>query len=226
MKTSAAALLLCLLSAVAWAGPAETAMENLIAEAWMPHIVRVEWTFNMPTPAALVNSADWTLTETRPARLAGSMILTLERKHAAPATRITVSGTARIYGNAWTVTRTVPAGQSIRENDLEMVNSEWTTLIGAPASAADWKANPVAAHMLIPGRPLARRDLRPLALVHRGDLVNMTYHEESVYVTLAGKAMQDGASGDTIDVTVDLGRARRFKGAVDENGLVQLIRQR
>lgn len=225
MKSFVLLFVLCLMPAALWAGPAEATVEKLIAEAWAPQIVRAEWTFNMPAPSLLNSVSDWTLAEPRPTRMAGSVILVLQHIGSEKTVqRITVSGTARIFSQGWTARRSISVGQPVAMADLNFVTTELTNLNAALATDEDLILNPVAARMLVPGRPISVRDLKAVTRVHRGQMVELLCKDASVLVKLSGKAMQDGAVGDTIDVAVELGKTRRFKGAVDENGLVLLVR--
>jgi flagella basal body P-ring formation protein FlgA len=58
-----------------------------------------------------------------------------------------------------------------------------------------------AKRQLSAGRPLRLIDLRREQLVQRGDLVTLTYRQESLEISANGKAMESGALDDTIRVT-------------------------
>jgi flagella basal body P-ring formation protein FlgA len=225
MKLFPSFSLLLLLPAALFASEANTLLETRIARAWAPRVVRVEWEFNMPAPQALADTTGWPLAEPRPSRMAGSMVLTLTRRNAqGRIEKTTVSGNARIYGTSLILNRNIMAGAAVALTDLRPAETEWTHLTGDVVDSGDLSDSPVAAHMLVAGRALTINELKAATRIHRGQIVDLNYTDASIRIKLAGRAMQNGAVGDTIDVAVDLGRSRRFKGAVDENGLVQLIR--
>jgi flagella basal body P-ring formation protein FlgA len=81
----------------------------------------------------------------------------------------------------------------------------------------------VAVHALLPGRPLTIEDIKPAPIVLRDQKVNLVYAQGAVKLTLMGRALQAGAVGDIIPVSVDMGKEKRFKGTIQSNGIVQLI---
>ncbi len=210
-------LLLCpvLLSAA----PASERVAALLAAAWAPREVRVEWTFQGRVPATLEQHDDWQLSARRPPRLAGSLILMLER----PGEKLCVSGTARVFGMALSPLKTIPAGQSVTAADLSAAETNLTQINGALLTDEHLATAALAAHALIPGRPLLTRDLKAAPLVHRGQTVALEKVEGVVHIRLVGRALRDGAVGDIIDVAVDLMRGKRFKGRVGADGRLHLV---
>jgi flagella basal body P-ring formation protein FlgA len=201
------------------AAPATARVEALLAAAWAPRAVRVEWTFQSRVPASLEQHDDWQLSAHRPPRLAGSLILVLER----PGDKLTVSGTARIFDTALSPGKTIPAGQPVTAADLSALETDVTQVNGELLTLEHLATAALAAHALVPGRPLLTRDLKAAPLVRRGQTVALEKIEGVVRIKLVGRALKDGALGEVIDVAVDLARGKRFKGRVGADGRLQLV---
>jgi flagella basal body P-ring formation protein FlgA len=207
------------------ADPASAVIERLIADAWAPQTVRVEWTFNEKTPAILAQHANWRLAEPYPARFAGSIIVTLERRdERGSLQRMAVSGTARIFGSVVTVLRKVEAGQPLDNVNISHVEAEWTRLNGVPVSSMVVSSPMVAARALLPGRAVLEQDVKAAPLIRRGQTVALLVSDGSVHVRLNGRALEDGAVGERISVAADIGKSKSFSGTVAADGTVLLIR--
>jgi flagella basal body P-ring formation protein FlgA len=207
------------------ADPPSAVIERLIAEAWVPQEVRVKWDFSEKMPSALTQHDDWRLAEPRATRLAGSMVLSVERRGADGARqRLAFSGTAHVFGTALFVKKRVNAGEPLDSANLEPIEAEWTRLNGQPLTAVTFAEPQVAVRALVPGRPILVQDVKAAPRVRRGQTVSLLYTEGNVHVRLGGRALQDGAAGDTISVAASLGKSRRFTGIVTENGTVLLKR--
>jgi flagella basal body P-ring formation protein FlgA len=208
----------------AFASSAQTLMERLIADAWLPNQVRVEWTFSGPIPLQLEQSDEWSLTDPRPSHLAGSMNLKLKRTPPNKQTeQVLVSGRACIFGPSYTVKQSVPSGNQVYRSNVDRKELEWTLLSSPPITVSSFPESQVAVKMLIPGRPLSLNDIKPAPIVKRGQRVNLEYQNGTVKLTMIGRALLDGADGETIPVAVDLGKEKRFQGKVQASGLIQLI---
>jgi flagella basal body P-ring formation protein FlgA len=216
----AAILITMLLTpALLWATPATERVETLLAAAWAPREVRVEWTFQSRIPAALEQHTDWQLSVHRPPRLAGSMILMLER----PGEKLTISGAARVFGAALSPVTTISAGKAVTAADLAETETDLTQMNGELATREQLSAATLAAHALVPGRPLLTRDLKAAPLVHRGQTVRLELIEGVVRIKLVGRALNDGAAGQIVAVAVDMNRGKRFKGRVGADGSLQMV---
>jgi flagella basal body P-ring formation protein FlgA len=199
-------------------------MEGLIAEAWQPQKVRVEWTFSGKLPSILEQYTDWQLAQPLPSRLAGSLTLKLERILSdKKKEQVIVSGRARIFGESLTISQTIPSGQSLSVSYLDTTELEWTLLSSLAISVGFQCENARAAKTLVPGRVITESDLEPIPLVKQGQQVNLEFKDGAVRVVMVGRALHDGAIGDIIPVSVRLGRERRLQGRVQSNGLVQLV---
>jgi flagella basal body P-ring formation protein FlgA len=80
----------------------------------------------------------------------------------------------------------------------------------------------IAAKTLIPGRALTQDDMKPMPIVKRGQQVDLEYQKGNLKVAMVGRALLDGAEGDTIPVSVDMGKEKRYQGKILSNGSVQL----
>ncbi|MBU0509511.1 hypothetical protein KKH27_11840, partial [bacterium] len=140
----------------------ETTVARLIADAWQPQEVRVEWQFTGPTPKAVADYEDWAIAEPRPTRLAGSLIVVLERSAGQDQKmRLPVSGTARVYGPSLMPTHTVHIGEPVDSSKVTLVESEWTRLKGNAAQWENLSGAVIAARTLVPGRSIVVTDLKP-----------------------------------------------------------------
>jgi flagella basal body P-ring formation protein FlgA len=221
----AALIVIALFPACLWADPASAMIEKLITGAWAPQDVRVEWTFSEKTPAALTQHDDWQLAEPRATRLAGSMIVTIERRNEnGVLQRLAFSGSARVFGSALTVKKRVNAGECLDSANVERIEAEWTRLNGQPLAALTSSVPQVAARALVPGRPILTQDVKAAPRIRRGQTVSLLYAEGNVHVRLNGRALQDGAAGDTISVAAHIGKSKSFTGTVTEDGTVLLTR--
>ncbi|RPH95733.1 flagellar basal body P-ring formation protein FlgA [candidate division KSB1 bacterium] len=218
-------ILLLAVPAILFAASPEQVVETLIAAAWAPREVRVEWEFNGKPPVVLSQFTDWTIAEPRPMRLAGSLILSLERRdEKGTAHRIAFSGTARVFGPAFTARQRIEAGAKVDTTQLEIIEAEWTRLNGDPITASSFRTATLAARALIPGRPLTAQDIKTSPVIQKGQSVEMNYSEGAVRVRMTGRAMADGAVGDVIPVAVGMGTSKRFQATVAADGTVSLAR--
>ena len=221
-----AVLMLSLLVPVClFADPASAMIEQLIKEAWTPQSVRVEWTFNEKIPIALSQHSDWRLAEPRSTRLAGSLIITLERRDENGSLRkIALSGTARVFGSALTALNRVDAGQPLDSTKFTCIETEWTHLKGTLFSWPSFPSPMVAARALLPGRAVLEQDVKNVPVIRRGQAVALLIADGNVRVRLNGRALEDGAAGDQISVAADVGKSKSFMGTVAADGTVLLIR--
>jgi len=212
------------LPACLWAETPEQLVQRLIADAWSPQTVRVEWKFTSKVPADLARWHDWTLADPRPTRLAGTMILALDRKDSNTTRKAIVTGTARIFGPSVMVKQAVASGQRVEISNLDSSEGEWTNLNGDAAQMSEFSIPKIALRALIPGRAILMRDIKGDKLIHRGQTVAVEYADGSVRVRIAGRALCDGSVGDMVAVSTDLVSSRRLSGTVNPDGTVELVR--
>jgi len=224
MNARVSIVLALLLPACAWAQSATELVQQLVAEAWAPKAVRVEWTFSAKAPADLERYHDWKLVEPHALRLAGNVILTFERHEQAATRRIVATGTARIFGNSLTVKQPIASGQPVEIKNLDSLEADWTHLNGDAAQISDFATAQVAARALTPGRTITTHDIKGEKLIHRGQTVEVQYADGAVRIRISGRALKDGAVGDLVPVSTDLVASKQLTGTVSKDGTIQLVR--
>ena len=224
MKPALTVLLLALIPTGLFAGAADELITRLIAKAWEPRLVRVEWTFNGQAPAALEQHDDWTLSGTNATRIAGSVILILQRREALATEKVVVTGTAHVFGQSLTVKQPVAATKPVEISNLDSLETEWTHLNGDPAQLPDFATPQNAARELVPGRTIITRDLRGANVIHRGQTIDVNYVDGAVHVRFPARALKDGAAGEVIPLASHLVSAKHLSGTVAQDGTVQLVR--
>ncbi len=78
-----------------------------------------------------------------------------------------------------------------------------------------------ARRALRPGQPLRSADLTKPDLVQRDQGVTLIYEAPGIYLTMRGKAMENGAEGDVVNV-LNLQSKRTISGIVIGRGQVSL----
>jgi flagella basal body P-ring formation protein FlgA len=218
---------LCLMALIPVCLHAETAEDlaaRLIANAWAPKQVRVEWTFNGKAPATLNQHDDWMLAEFNSTRIAGNVILVVQRKEKSTIEKVVVTGTARIFGQSLTVKQPVASGTPIAVSNLDSLEMDWTHLNGDPAQISDFSTPQNAARALVPGRVIITRDLKGANVILRGQIVDVQYVDGAVRIRFSARALKDGAAGETIPLTSNLVSAKHLSGTVAQDGTIQLVR--
>jgi flagella basal body P-ring formation protein FlgA len=207
------------------AAPCDSMIARLAESTWLPAKVHAEWQTSGITPVIVGKYNDWKLADQRSTRLAGSMIISLARTSAAGVTeRTAVSGNLRIVGPSLMVKHTIQTGAALQASDIEVVQADWTHLPDGALQDESLKFPCVAVHSLVPGRALTVRDVKSVPRIRRGQSVELVYMDGAVRVRLNGRALRDGAVGDRVPVTVDMGTSRKFDGCVTADGTVQLVR--
>jgi len=217
--------LILLLSSALFADSENGVIERLAAAAWLPARVHAEWQTSGAAPAIIAQHDDWRLADPHSTRLAGGLVLTLERTNlSGNVERVALSGMLRIFGPSLMTKHVVNSGAVISPADVEAVQAEWTYLSDGPLQEANLSTPSVATRSLVPGRALTVRDVKAAPRIRRGQSVQLVYEEGAVRVRLTGRALQDGAVGERVPVTADMGTSRKFEGRVLADGTVQLVR--
>ena len=218
-------VVIVLLSSVAGglAAPGESVIETLIARAWQPLPVTVEWSSTGALPLSVAAHEDWTLTSQLPARPCGALIVQLERTSAGgESSRVSVSGNCRVRVDTYTVDRTISAGQPLAATDLVPTTVEWKPAFGEPIHPALITTSTVAARAIIPGRPVTTSDLKSADTIQRGQRVSLIYETGSVRVTLPARALSGGAPGEIIQFATMDSPSKVYKGRIQPDGHVQI----
>ncbi len=206
------------------AEPAGEIIQNLIAEAWKPLEVRVEWTFRKSSKQDLNPAIKYQIARPEPTRLAGNMILRIEGIDSTGSLlSIPVSGEARIFGESYTVNNYTSAGKSIDFEEITQVELEWTRLNDLPITEFKTEADFIAARGLIPGRTICQKDLKPAPVIIKDQPVTLELSDNSITISLVGRALKDGSIGEEIPVAVELSHTKRYRGIVVNEKTVRFI---
>ena len=99
---------------------------------------------------------------------------------------------------ALTYTRSLAAGEVVGPEDLA-----WTKLVAAPAGAPRDAAAVIgmaAKRPLRAGAAVALADVSAPLVIHKDEVVSVTYSTGGISLTLEAKALQGAAAGDTLNV--------------------------
>jgi flagella basal body P-ring formation protein FlgA len=152
------------------------------------------------------------------------MTLVLEGKNASgEAKRITLKGSARIFGNAWTVKERIKPGAPVTSESLEGLRCEWTGLREAALLDKNAIAGKLAVRPLIPGRAILDSDVKARPLIHAGDSVSMNYTQHGITIRITGVALKDGAPGDRIAIRVPDVEQKRLEGVVEDDATLRWV---
>ncbi|HYB09016.1 MAG TPA: flagellar basal body P-ring formation chaperone FlgA [Alphaproteobacteria bacterium] len=123
-------------------------------------------------------------------------------------------------------TRAINRDEIVRRSDLNLVKLAADRLDANVVADADQLVGQTAAHLLRPGEPVRASDVHPPILVTKGSLVTMIYQTPYMVISLRGKAMQDGAKGETVRI-MNLESKRELDGVVasTDTVVVQAIQQ-
>ena len=71
------------------------------------------------------------------------------------------------------------------------------------------------------GHIIRRTDVKPIKLIHKGDLVTMIFQTSFMTLTLRGQALESGARKDTIRVK-NLSSGKTVFGSITQSGIVSV----
>jgi flagella basal body P-ring formation protein FlgA len=114
--------------------------------------------------------------------------------------RVQLSGTAYEVVSVPVLGRIMQRGEVIRDADIEMIDMQQNAV---PRNAVLDKRRLVGQaprRMLHAGTPLSLNDVQPPVIVARGSLVTLLLRTDRMLITAQGKALEDGAAGETIRV--------------------------
>lgn len=136
-------------------------------------------------------------TSSNPAYLAGSFFFSVDGRDVA---RSRINAQVDLNVEALVAARALPKGHVIDENDVSLSMIPFNQAKGAltdpgPAIGNTTKNN------LATGDPIKDRNLTRSLMVRRGEMVTIIAQTGGLKITAAGQAKQDGALGDTINVT-------------------------
>ncbi|MBU0691827.1 flagellar basal body P-ring formation chaperone FlgA [bacterium] len=217
-------LALILISCSALANEPEAIIERLVAEAWKPLTVRVEWTFRESSRRDLKPGIEYAIANPKPIRLAGNLTLKLEGSDASGKLHsLPVIGQAQIFGDGFTVIDYISAGENIEPEQVRQTELEWTRLNGQPVTDFGSEADLIAVRGLVPGRTICIDDLKAAPVIRKDQPVTLELSDNLITISLAGRALKDGAVGEEIPVSVELEHTKRYRGIVVDKTTVRFI---
>ncbi len=134
--------------------------------------------------------------------------------------RLRFTGVAIETAETAVLTRDVERGDLIKASDIAIERRPRAEL-GKDALSRTQTVGMQAQRAMRAGQPLRPADLRKPDLVLRGASVTLVYETAGLYLTIRGKALDNGAEGDTISV-LNLQSKREVTGTVTASGVVTL----
>lgn len=119
------------------------------------------------------------------------------------------------------LSRHTAPGETIHASDITWKQmrarrSNYNTVTSADQLVGMSARRPISA-----GRVIRRTDVKPIELVHKGDLVTMIFRTSFMTLTLRGQALENGAHKDTIRVK-NLSSGKTVVGSVTDSGIVSV----
>jgi flagella basal body P-ring formation protein FlgA len=115
--------------------------------------------------------------------------------------------------------RPVAAGEVIRARDIEMTRMHAEQVAATSINDPDKLVDKSARRVLPAGQPIRVSDVSAPVLVAKNNLVNVTITTSRLSITMQGKAMEDGAEGDTVKI-VNTRSGKIVQGVVSGKGEV------
>lgn len=117
--------------------------------------------------------------------------------------------------------RHVAPGETIHASDIVWTEmrarrSNYNTVTSADQLVGMSARRPISA-----GRVIRRTDVKPIELIHKGDLVTMIFRTSFMTLTLRGQALESGARKDTIRVK-NLSSGKTVVGSITQSGVVSV----
>lgn len=137
------------------------------------------------------------------------------------AKRVAVSGRAQAVVEVPVLTRRIGRGDVIRRGDIKWRRMEKSRVRGNIVRDRKGLVGLAARHSLRPNMPLRESDVRPPVIVSRGSLVTLALQTGRMILTTKGKALENGAKGQTIQV-VNSRSKRIIEGIVEGAGRVRI----
>ena len=96
--------------------------------------------------------------------------------------------------------RNIPTGDVIGPDDLVWADLPASTRLSDPVEDAYLATGMVARHPIRAGAVASMHDLAGAKVVHRDDMIVVTFHDDGLTLTLQGRAQADAAVGDSVQV--------------------------
>jgi flagella basal body P-ring formation protein FlgA len=134
--------------------------------------------------------------------------------------RLRFTGTAIETVEAAVLTRDVQRGDILKSSDV-MAERRAKAEVGGDAAARNLAVGMQMRRQARAGQALRVADLAKPDLVQRDDNVTLIYESSGLYLTIRGKAMENGTEGDVINVT-NLQSKRTVSGVVIGRGQIAI----
>ncbi len=141
-------------------------------------------------------------------------------ENGAAATKLRFTGTAIETVEATVLARNVERNETLKSSDL-LVERRPKAEVGADAAARDRAVGMQARRQLRAGQAIKTADLVKPDLVQRDQSVTLTYEAPGIYLTMRGKALENGTEGDVVSV-MNLQSKRTLSGTVTGRGQVSI----
>lgn len=115
--------------------------------------------------------------------------------------------------------RLVSAGDTIQPDDIDWASSRIDQLSSNTVTDAQQMVGRIAKRPLRPGQVLRASDLINEPTVHKNDLITIAVQTSNMSLTVRGKALEDGAVGQTIHV-VNVNTKKQLLGVVKDAATV------
>ncbi|HVJ35555.1 MAG TPA: flagellar basal body P-ring formation chaperone FlgA [Terriglobia bacterium] len=115
--------------------------------------------------------------------------------------------------------RLVSAGDTIQQDDIDWTSSRVDQLASNTVTDAQQMVGRIAKRPLRPGQVLRATDLISEPTVHKNDLITIAVQTRDMSLTVRGKALEDGAVGQTIHV-MNVNTKKQLVGAVKDASTV------
>src|SRR3954447_9942571 len=136
------------------------------------------------------------------------------------ATKLRFTGTAVETVEAAVLARSVERGEVVKSSDV-LVERRPKAEVGTDATSRDRAVGMQARRQLRAGQALRTADLAKPDLVQRDQNVTLIYETAGLYLTMRGKALENGTEGDAVNV-LNLQSKRTVSGIVVGRGQVSV----
>ncbi len=140
-------------------------------------------------------------------------------------TRSEVMGTAVPVVEVPALRHRMRRGEIIAESDLGWIERRADRLSATTVTDPSEIVGLTPRRALRAGEPIRARDVRAPVVVAKGATVTMSYRTPTMALTVAGRALEDGATGETIRV-LNIQSNRVIEAAVASAGLVNVTARR
>jgi flagella basal body P-ring formation protein FlgA len=144
----------------------------------------------------------------------------IANENGAPATKLRFTGTAVETVEAAVLARNVERNEILKSSDVT-IERRPKAEVGSGAAARDRTVGMQARRQLRAGQAIKAADLARPDLVQRDQSVTLIYEAVGLYLTMRGKALENGTEGDVVNV-MNLHSKRTVSGTVTGRGQVSI----